>query len=176
MARTTTKPSIIKTRSQSRTDSRTIAPAPVAVATGRETIDRTIDHVALTPVVTTTAPEDDLFAGRPTPGTLKDPPPAAVPTTGMKPAPRDSDDAKKPAAKPKGRPKKVAPKACKPRNVDANELVDPMANIHFGDDATGVVPAGGIARAGGNDPVLANPEQLDPEQPDEPQHYILLSY
>ena len=34
---------------------------------------------------------------------------------------------------------------------------------------TDVVPAGGIARAGGNDPVLANPEQLDLEQPDEPQ-------
>jgi len=68
---------------------------------------------------------------------------------------------KKPVAKPKGRPKKVAPKAStpttrkprKPRNVDANELVDPMANIHFGDDAIGVVTAGGgIARAGGYDP------------------------
>ena len=69
-------------------------------------------------------------------------------------------DVKKPAAKPtKGRPKKVAPKARKPRKsrtvpaVNANELVDPMANIHFGDDAIGVVTAGGgIARAGGYDP------------------------
>jgi len=44
-----------------------------------------------------------------------------------------------------------------------------MANIHFGDDATGVVTAGGgLARAGGNDPVLANPEQ-EPEPLDEPQ-------
>ena len=74
------------------------------------------------------------------------------------------------------RKKVVAPKATrKPRNVDArnfdaNELVDPMANIHFGDDATGVVTAGGIARAGGYDPVLANPEHPeDPEQPGKPQ-------
>ena len=162
MARTTTKPSIIKTRSQSRTDSRTIAPAPVAVATGRETFDRTID-VAPAPV--------DLFADRPKTGALKDAPPARD---------RDSDDdAKKPAAKPKpkGRPKKVAPKTTrkprKPRTDPTDELVDPMANIHVG-DATGVVTAGGIARAGGKDPVLAdmdysNPEQLNPEQPDEPQ-------
>ena len=182
MARTTTlKPSktttssIIKTRAQSRTEARTgtnvrtndntLAPAPAG---------RTIDSVAPVPVVTTTepAPPVDLFAGRPTTGTLKDPPPVAVPVSTGKHVPRD--DAK-PAAKPKGRPKKVvAPKATrKPRNidarnVDANELVDPMANIHVG-DATGVVTAGGgIARAGGYDPVLANPEQLEPEQP-EPQ-------
>ena len=165
MARTTTlKPSktttsIIKTRAQSRTEARTgtiNSVAPVAVGTTERTID-----VAPTPVVTTT----DLFAGRPTTGALKDPP-----------APRDSnsnDDAnKKPAAKPtKGRPKKVAPKATrkprKPRTDPADDLVDPMANIHVG-DATGVVTAGGIARAGGYDPVLANPEQLEPEQP-EPQ-------
>ena len=178
----TTKPSIIKTRSQSRTGttSRTTAPAPapVATATGRTTgtNDRTID-VAPTPVVTTT----DLFAGRPTTGTLKDPPPVAVPVHTGKQAPRDrdsdsDDDAnKKPTAKPtKGRPKKVvAPKTttrkpCKPRTDPADDLVDPMANIHVG-DATGVVTAGGgIARAGGYDPVLANPEQLEPEQP-EPQ-------
>ena len=175
MARTKTlKPSIIKTRSQSRTDSRTIAPAPVAVPTGHTagTIDRTI-NVALTPVVTTTAPEDDLFAGRPTTGTLKDPPPAVLPTTGMNPVPRDrdsinlDDDAKKPAAKPKGRRPKATRKPRKPRTDPADDLVDPMANIHFGDDATGVVTAGGgLARAGGNDPVLANPEQ---EPLDEPQ-------
>ena len=157
-----TKTSIIKTRSQSRTGTkaRTTAPAaptPVAVATGGRTTgtnvrtnDRTIDtHVA--PIT------DDLFAGRPKTGALKDPPPARD---------RDlNDDAMKPAAKPKpkGRPKKVvAPTARKPRKsravaVDANELVDPMANIHV-DDATGVVTAGGLARAGGNDPVLADPD------------------
>ena len=171
----TTKPSIIKTRAQSRTGTTartgtttrtgthvrtnddTIAPAPVAVTTPGRTID-SVDPVA---VVTDPAPVD-LFAGRPTTGALKDPP---------APRDRDSDDAKKPAAKPKpkGRPKKVvAPKAAtrkprKPRNVDANELVDPMANIHVG-----VVTAGGYAEATGNDPVLANPEQLEPEQP-EPQ-------
>ena len=96
---------------------------------------------------------------------MKDPPPAV---------PRDSDDdATKPAVKPKpkGRPKKVvAPKTRKPRKPrtdPADDLVDPMANIHVR-DATGVVTAGGIARAGGYDPVLANPEQLEPEQP-EPQ-------
>ena len=155
----TTKPSIIKTRSQSRiartgtnvrTNDDTIAPAPVAV-------------VAPVPLT-----DDLLFAGRPTTGTLKDPPPAAVPTTGMKPAPRDLDDAKKPAAKPKGRPKKIAPTATpktrkprKPRTVDANKLVDPMANIHVG-DATGVVTAGGIARAGGTDPVLADMDYSNP--------------
>jgi len=182
LTKTTKKTSsIIKTRSQSRTDSRTIAPAPVATATGRttgtnvRTNDRTID-VAPTPVVTTTTNPVDLFAGRPTTGTLKDPPPAAAPITGMKPTPRDlDDDAKKPAAKPKpkGRPKKVvAPKAPtrkprKPRTDPADDLVDPMSRVHVGD-------AGGLARAGGNDPVLAdmdysNPEQ-DPEQPDdEPQ-------
>ena len=206
MARTTTlKPSIIKTRSQSRTGTtaRTgtnddaIAPTPVAVATGRETIDRTIDvapaPVAVAtggrttgtndpvPVVTTTVPVD-LFASRPKTGTLKEAPPA-VPTTGIvkpAPAPRDSDDDanKKPAAKPKptGRPKKVvAPKTRKPRKPrtdpartdPADDLVDPMSRVHVGD-------AGGLARAGGSDPVLAdmdysNPEQ-DPEQPDdEPQ-------
>ena len=100
---------------------------------------------------------------------MKNPPPA-VPTTGMKPAPRDrdsdsDDDAKKPAAKPKGRPKKVAPKASttrkprKPRTtVDPNELMDPMSRVQV-HDATGVVTAGGgLARAGGNDPVVANPE------------------
>ena len=161
--------SIIKTRSQSRTgttprtgtnvrtndDTIAPAPAPVAVATTERTIDL-VDPV----VVTTTDPAPvDLFAGRPTTGALKDPP-----------APRD--DAKKPAAKPKGRPKKVAPKATtrKPRNsrapVDPNELVDPMSRVHVGD-------AGGLARAGGHDPVLAvpvlaNPEQ-DPEPLDEPQ-------
>ena len=178
--------SIIKTRAQSRTEARTgtkvrtnddtIAPAPPA--TGRtigptNTVVTTTDPVA-TPVT------DDLFAGRPKTGALKDPPPVAVPVSTGKQVPRDSDsddDAnKKPAAKPtkpkpKGRPKKVAPKATrKPRKpcttVDPNELVDPMANIHVG-DATGVVTAGGLARAGGYDPVLANPEQ-DPEQP-EPQ-------
>ena len=158
----TTKPSIIKTRSQSRiartgtnvrTNDDTIAPAPVAV-------------VAPVPLT------DDLFSGRLTTGAfLKDPPPA----------PRDSD-AKKPPAKPqpKGRPKKVAPKATrKPREsrtaarVDANELVDPMANIHVGDDATGVVTAdritGGLARAGGNDPVLADKDYSNPEQPEDPE-------
>ena len=181
MARTKTS-SIIKTRSQSRTGTtaRTIAPAPapVAVATGGRTTGTTNDPVA---VATTNDPApagrtiDSVnpvaaATGRPT---LKDPPPA-VPTTGMKPAPRDhdsdrdsDDDAKKPAAKPtKGRPKKVAPKTRKPRKprtVDANELVDPMANIHVG-----VVTAGGYAEATGNDPVLANPEQLAPKQP-EPQ-------
>ena len=178
MARTKTS-SIIKTRSQSRTGTNddTIAPAPVAVATGGHT-PGTNDPVA---VVNTT----DLFANRPKTGALKDPPP--VPTTRA----RDSDSdlgAKKPAAKPtKGRPKKVAPgrrvaptatrKPRKPRTKDpADDLVDPMANIHVG-DATGVVTAGGLARAGGNDPVLANPvlanpEQLnplEPEQLDEPQ-------
>jgi len=158
MARTKTlKPSIIKTRAQSRTTTASAGrttgttndPFPHVGNTGR-----TID-VPLVPV-------DDLFAGRPTTGALKDPP-----------APRDSaDDAKKPAAKPKpkGRPKKVvAPKAPRNPRADANELVDPMANIHFGDDATRIVTAGGgLARAGGNDPVLANPEQ-EPEPLDEPQ-------
>ena len=154
LTKTTKTSSIIKTRSQSRTpgttprtgtnvrtNDGTIAPAPVAVGTTGRTIDTTT--VAPAPV------DDLLFAGRPKTGALKDPPPV----------PRDSDDAKKPAAKPKGRPpnKVVAPKATrkprKPRNVDANELVDPMANIHFGDDAIGVVTAGGgIARAGGYDP------------------------
>jgi len=177
--------SIIKTRSQSRTDSRTIAPAPapVAVATGGRTTgtnDRTIDSVNPVAATATTgrttgtnltidtdvapAPVDDLFAGRPTTGALKDPP---------APRDRDSDDAKKPAAKPKpkGRPKKVvAPKTRKPRKPrtdPADDLVDPMSRVHVGD-------AGGLARASGSDPVLAdmdysNPEQ-DPEQPDdEPQ-------
>ena len=187
MARTKTS-SIIKTRSQSRTGARTgmndrtiDSAAPAPVATGRTigggTNDRTIT-VAPTPVVTTD-PVDDLFAGRPTTGALKDPPPAAVPITGMKPTPRDSDDdAKKSAAKPKpkGRPKKVAPKARKPRKPrtdPTDDLVDPMANIHVGDAIPGVVTAGRLARAGGNDPVLTDPvlanlEQLAPEQP-EPQ-------
>jgi len=85
----------------------------------------------------------------------------------------DDDDANKnkPAAKPtpKPTPKPKGRKPRKPRNVNANEIVDPMANIHVGDDATGVATAGGgIARAGGNDPVLTNPEQ-EPEQLDEPQ-------
>jgi len=188
MARTKTS-SIIKTRSQSRTGARTgmndrtidsaapvsvaprtTAPAPVAIGRtiGGGTNDRTI-NVAPTPVVTTN-PVDDLFAGRPTTGALKDPP-----------APRDSDnDAKKPAAKPKPKPKTVAPTATrkprKPRKQDpADDLVDPMANIHVG-----VVTAGGLARAGGYDPVLANPEQFEPEQP-EPQpkkktrHYSRIS-
>ena len=176
MARTKTS-SIIKTRSQSRVGNRpgtnvrtnddTIAPAPVP--TGHTIGDRTID-VAPTPVVTTTDPApvtDDLFAGRPKTGALKDPPPV----------PRDHDSDpdsnanKKPAAKPKGRPKKVAPKAtrkpCKPRTDPADDLVDPMANIHVG-DATGVVTAGGIARAGGNDPVLADMDYSNPEQPEDP--------
>ena len=161
LTKTTKTSSIIKTRSQSRTGT-----------TGTGTTTRTGTNVA---VVNPVAAAD--AAGRTTP--LKNPPP--VPT-GLKPAPRvrnmdpDSDDDanKKPAAKPtKGRPKKVvAPKATtrKPRQsraaVDANELVDPMANIHVG-----VITAGGLARAGGNDPVLANPvlanpEQLEPEQPE----------
>ena len=169
----TTTTSIIKTRAQSRT-------AGTTACTGRN--DRTIDSVD--PVAITTgrtidvaAPAPaDLFANRPKTGALKDPP---VPRD--RALDSDSDaDAKKPAAKPKpkGRPKKVvAPKAttrkpCKPR-VDANELVDPMSRVQV-HDATGVVTAsGGLARAGGNDPVLAdpvlaNPEQLKPEQP-EPQ-------
>ena len=116
-----TTSSIIKTRSQSRT------------GTTVRTNERTT-NVAPAPVVTTNDPvpvTDDLFAGRPKTGTLKDPPPV--------PTPRNSDSdsgAKKPAAKPKGRPKKIAPKATrKPRKsrafaVDANELVNPMANMH----------------------------------------------
>ena len=180
MARTKTlKPSIIKTRSQSRTGttSRTTAPAPVAVATTERPID-SVDPVAVTTGRTIAPSPADLFADRPKTGALKNPPPVAVPVPTGKQAPRDrdsdlDDDAnKKPAAKPtKGRPKKVvAPKAIrkprKPRTDPADDLVDPMANIHVG-DATGVVTAGVIARAGGYDPVLANPEQ-DPEQP-EPQ-------
>ena len=146
-----TKTSIIKTRAQSRTEART----GTNVRTNDDTIDpapagRTIG-VAPAPVVHTT----DLFANRPKTGALKDPP---VPCD--RDSHRDSDANKKPAAKPKGRPKKVAPKAtrkpCKPRTDPADDLVDPMANIHVG-DATGVVTAGGgIARAGGLDPVLAN--------------------
>ena len=154
LTKTTKKTSsIIKTRSQSRTGTTprtgtnvrtnddTIAPAP-APTTGR-TIDA---DVAPAPVVTTTdpAPVEDLFAGRPTTGALKDPP-----------APRDSnsdDDAKKPTAKPKGRrPKATTRKPRKPHNP-ADDLVDPMANIHVGDAISGrVVTAGGLARAGGND-------------------------
>jgi len=170
LTKTTKTSSIIKTRSQSCTGTN------VAVATGRTTgtNERTIDSVD--PDVTTNDPvpvTDDLFAGRPNTGALKDPPPVvAVPVlTGTKQAPRDrdmdsdSDDAKKPAvtptAKPKGRPKTVTSTARKPRKsraavVDANELVDPMSCVH--------VTAGGIARAGGSDPVLANPEHLEPEQ------------
>ena len=152
MARTKTS-SIIKTRSQSRTDSRTIAPAPVTGRSTTGTID-SVDPVAVTTGRTIdVAPAPvDLFAGRPTTSTLKDPPP--VPRD--RNLDSDSDDAKKPAAKPKAKPKKVAPKARKPHNVDLNELVDPMSRVHV-DDATGVVTAGGgIARAGGLDPVLAN--------------------
>jgi len=149
-SKTTT--SIIKTRAQSRRTG----------TTGTETTARTGTHVrtnddiAPAPVKRTTdpAPVGDLFAGRPATGALKDPP-----------VPRD-DANKKPAAKPKpkGRPsKKVAPKKAtrEPRNVDANELVDPMSRVQVG-DATGVVTAdgtgGGFARAGGNDPVLADPD------------------
>ena len=157
-----TTSSIIKTRSQSRTGTtaRTgtnddaIAPTPVAVATGRTTgtIDRTIDVAP--------APVDDLFAGRPKTSALKDPP-----------VPRD--DATKPAAKPKGRPKKVAPKTTrKPRTDPADDLVDPMSRVQVG-DATGVVTAdgtgGGFARAGGNDPVLADPDYQNPEHRDPEQ-------
>jgi len=168
----TTSASIIKTRSQSRTGTNV----------------RTTDPVPPDPVVTTTNPVAvavAVTAGGRTTGTttLKDPPVPVL--TGTKQAPRDrgshdsDDNAKKPAAKPK-KPKKVAPKATrKPRTslaaLDANELVDPMANIHVG-NAIGVVTAGGpptacgYAKATGNDPVLANPEHLDPEQPeDEPQ-------
>ena len=88
------------------TNDRTInSAAPVAVAarpTGR-TIAGTNEPTDVAPV-----PVDDLFAGRPKTGALKEPP---------VPRDRDSDDAKKPAAKPtKGRPKKVAPKTTrKPR-------------------------------------------------------------
>ena len=166
-----TKTSIIKTRSQSRTGTK--ARTPVAVATGRRTtgtnvrtndrtIDthaapttgRTIDSVAPAPVVHTT----DLFANRPKTGALKDPP---VPRD--RDSHRDSDDnAKKPAAKPKGQgPKATTRKPHKPRTDPADGLVDPMSRVH--------VTAGGIARAGGNDPVLANPEHRDPEQSAEPQ-------
>ena len=175
MARTKTS-SIIKTRLQSRTGTtactgtkaRTtdpVVPAPVAVDTGCTT-------GTTNPVVTTTDPAPvDLLAGRPTTGTLKDPPPA-VPTPRDRALDSDSDNddankkpAAKPSPKPKGRPKKVAPKARKPRKPrtdPADDLVDPMSRVHVGD-------AGGFARAGGYDPVLANPEQ-DPEQPeDEPQ-------
>ena len=163
MARTKTS-SIIKTRSQSRTGTKahtTDPAAPVAVATGRttgtndRTNDDTIQPVA---VVTTTDVAPAPAAGR---TTLKAPSPA-VPNTGLKPAPRDrgsdsDDDAnKKPAAKPtKGRPKKVV--ARKPRTDPAEDLVDPMSRVQV-HDATGVVTAGGIARAGGNDPVLADPD------------------
>jgi len=175
-----TTSSIIKTRAQARTEARTgtnvrtnddtiaPAPAPVAVATGRTTGRTTDSDVAPAPVVHTT----DLFANRPKTGALKDPP---VPRD--RDSHRDSDDdAKKPAAKPKGRrPKATTRKPRKPRTDPADDLVDPMANIHVGDAISGrVVTAGGLARAGGNDPVLAdpvlaNPEQLEPEQLDEPQ-------
>ena len=86
----TTKPSIIKTRAQARTEARTgtnvrtndntiaPAPAPVAVATGRTT-GRTIGPTDVAPV-----PVDDLFAGRPTTGALKDPPPVPVPVLDRK--------------------------------------------------------------------------------------------
>jgi len=47
-----------------------------------------------------------------------------------------------------------------------------MSHVHVG-DAGGVVTAGGFgggyAKPTGNDPVLANPEQLEPEPLDEPQ-------
>ena len=135
MAHTNTS-SIIKTRSQSRT----IAPAPAPVVTGRTTgtNKRTIDLV--NPVVTTTdpAPVDDLFAGCPTTGTLKDPPPVAVPVSTGKHVPRDrdsdsDDDTKKPAAKPKGRRPKATRKPRKPRTDPADDLVDPMSRVHVGD-------------------------------------------
>jgi len=169
MARTKTlkTTSIIMTRAQTRTGTN-VRTNDDPVATGRTTgTNRMTDPVP--PVVTTTDPVD-LFAGRPKTSALKNPPPV--------PRDRDSDssddDAKKPAAKPaskpkpKGRPKKVAPKATRKPRIDANELVDPMSRVHVGDDATGAVTAGGLARAGGNDPVLANPEQ-DPEPLNEPQ-------
>jgi len=165
MARTKTS-SIIKTRSQSRTG--TTAPTGTNVRTNDAiapaTTERTIDSVDPVIVTTTDPAPVDLFAGRPKTGTLKDPPP--VPTTGMNPVPRDrvSDSdpgAKKPAAKPKGR-RPEARKPRKPRTQDpADDLVDPMANIHVG-DATGVVTAGGIARAGGTDPVLADMDYSNP--------------
>ena len=162
LTKTTKTSSIIKTRSQSRTpgttprtgpnvrtNDRTIdSAAPVADAVAARTTGRTIAGTNK-PTDVAPVPVDDLFAGRPTTGALKDPP-----------APRDSaNDAKKPAAKPKpkGRLKKVvAPKAPRNPRADANELVDPMANIHFGDDATpGVVTAGGsgggYTKATGND-------------------------
>ena len=139
LTKTTKKTSsIIKTRAQSRTEARTgtnvrtnddtIAPAP-ATTTGR-TIG-SVDPVAVAnPVAVTDA------AGRTT--TLKDPP--LVPTTRARDSDSDSG-AKKPAAKPKPKPKKVAPtkarKPRKPRTDPADDLVDPMANIHVG-DATGV--------------------------------------
>jgi len=165
--------SIIKTRSQSRTGTTartgtnddTTAPAPAPVNTTTDP-GRTIGSNDPVPVAVAT--------GR---TTLKDPPPVAVPVSTGKHVPRDcdsdsNDDAKKPAAKPtKGRPKKVAPKATrkprKPRTDPADDLVDPMANIHVR-DATGVVTAGGIARAGGNDPVLADMDYSNPEQPEDP--------
>ena len=148
LTKTTKKTSsIIKTRSQSRTGTTprtgtnvrtnddTIAPAP-APTTGR-TIDA---DVAPAPVVTTTdpAPVDDLFAGCPTTGTLKDPPPVAVPVSTGKHVPRDrdsdsDDDTKKPAAKPKGRRPKATRKPRKPRTDPADDLVDPMSRVHVGD-------------------------------------------
>ena len=138
-----TKTSIIKTRAQARTEARTgtnvrtnddtIAPAPVAVATGRTT-GRTIGPTDVAPV-----PVDDLlFAGRPKTGTLKDPPPVAVPVSTGKHVPRDrdsdsDDDTKKPAAKPKGRRPKATRKPRKPRTDPADDLVDPMSRVHVGD-------------------------------------------
>ena len=142
-----TKTSIIKTRAQSRTEART----GTNVRTNDDTIDpapagRTIG-VAPAPVVHTT----DLFANRPKTGALKDPP---VPRD--RDSHRDSDDdAKKPAAKPKGRrPKATTRKPHKPRTDPADDLVDPMSRVH--------VTAGGIARAGGNDPVLADSDYQNP--------------
>ena len=94
------KSGVLHSRTRKNDDTIAPAPAPVAVATGGRTTGTTNDPVA---VATTHDPVPvDLFAGRPTTGALKDPPPV----------PRDSNDAKKPAAKPtkpkpKGRPKKV---------------------------------------------------------------------
>ena len=137
--------SIIKTRAQSRTEARTGTKAhtnddTIAPATGR-TIGPT--NVAPVPVVTTTNPvatpvTDNLFAGRPKTGALKDPPPVAVPVSTGKHVPRDrdsdsDDDTKKPAAKPKGRRPKATRKPRKPRTDPADDLVDPMSRVHVGD-------------------------------------------
>ena len=67
--------------SRTRKNDDTIAPAPVAVATGERTTGTTNDPVAVVTATTDTAGRTtdvapapvDLFAGRPTTGTLKDP-------------------------------------------------------------------------------------------------------